>query len=152
VASKKWTKTAVCSCCGRPSCILLFKADALPFALLTLTFDRIWWCYNIYNYEKWRPQGITCISTENRPATVRLSGGRRAVAAWSLNRRTAAVINGLSPARSQGGGSLILAAAALTPYCHSPGILGCHVSREPLKPTVADMQHFVGSYMWLLSA
>ncbi|WAQ96416.1 CL16A-like protein [Mya arenaria] len=84
------------------------------------------------------------ISTENRPATVRLSGGRRAVAARSLNRRPAVVVNGLSPARSQDGGSLILSAAALPPNCHLPDILGCHVSREPLKPTAANRRHFVG--------
>ncbi|WAQ95012.1 FGFR2-like protein, partial [Mya arenaria] len=94
---------------------------------------------------KSRPQGMIYISTGNRPATVRLSGGRRAVAARSLNRRQAAVVNGLSPARSQGGGSLILAAAALSPNCHLPDILGCHVSREPLKPTAADRRHFVGT-------
>jgi len=38
------------------------------------------------------------ISTKNCPATVRLSGGCRAVAARSLNRRPAAVVNGLQVA------------------------------------------------------
>ena len=60
------------------------------------------------------------------------------MAARSLNRQLAAVVNGLFPARSQGGGSLILAAAALPSNCHLPDILRCHVSREPLKPTAAD--------------
>jgi len=75
---------------------------------------------------------------------------------WQLDHsiagRPAAVVNGLSLARSQGGGSLILAAAALPPNCHLPDILRCQVSRETLKPPAADMRHFVGSYMWLLSA
>jgi len=69
------------------------------------------------------------------------------VAARSLNRRPAAVVNRLSPARSQGGGSLIIAAAALPPNCHLPDILGCHVFRELLKQTAADRRYFVGSFM-----
>jgi len=127
-ASKKWTKTSVCFCCSS--------------AWRTLTFGRTLWFYNVYNYKKSRPHGIIYISTENRPAAVRLSGGRRAMAARSLNRRPAAVVNGLSPARSQGGGCLITA-AALPPNCHLRDILGCHVSRKPLKPTAFCWQFYV---------
>ena len=105
------------------------KEDSSFFFLLFFCMKK----NSLPNYKKSKLQGMIYILTENRPATVILSGERRAVASRSLNRRPAAVVNKLSPARSKGGGSLILAVAVLPPNCHLPDILGCHVSRKPVK-------------------